>query len=99
MRIILYTGKGGVGKTSIAAATACQIAATGKKVLIISTDQAHSLGDSFDRKLSAKPEEIIENLCGMEVDAIEECEKAWGNLKDYLKRLLTSKGGDGIDAE
>jgi arsenite-transporting ATPase len=99
MRIILYTGKGGVGKTSIAAATACQIASTGKKVLIMSTDQAHSLGDSLDRKLSANPVEMMENLYAMEVDAIEECEKAWGNLKDYLKRLLTSKGGDSIEAE
>ena len=55
MRVILYTGKGGVGKTSVAAATACRIAEEGKKVLIASTDQAHSLGDSFDMKLAAEP--------------------------------------------
>ena len=50
MRIIIYTGKGGVGKTSMAAATACRIAKDGKRVLVMSTDQAHSLGDSLDRK-------------------------------------------------
>lgn len=99
MRIILYTGKGGVGKTSIAAATACQIAASGKRVLVISTDQAHSLGDSLDFKLSSSPIKITENLFAMEVDAITECERAWGNLKDYLKRLLASKNGDSLEAE
>jgi len=99
MRIILYTGKGGVGKTSIAAATACQIAASGKKVLIISTDQAHSLGDSLDYKLSWNPMEVADHLFAMEVDAIAECEKAWGSLRDYMKRLLTSKSGESIEAE
>ena len=53
MRVIIYTGKGGAGKTSVAAATACRLAEDGKKVLIMSTDQAHSLGDSFDRKIGA----------------------------------------------
>lgn len=99
MRVILYTGKGGVGKTSIAAATACQIAATGKKVLIISTDQAHSLGDSLDYKLKSSPVEVSDHLYAMEVDAITECELAWGNLKDYMKRLLTSKSGESMEAE
>lgn len=99
MRIILYTGKGGVGKTSIAAATACQIASKGKKVLVISTDQAHSLGDSLDCKLTFEPQEITRNLYAMEVDAIEECERAWGNIKDYMKRLITSKNGESIESE
>lgn len=99
MRVILYTGKGGVGKTSVAAATACQIAASGKKVLVISTDQAHSLGDSLDYKLGSSPIEVTKNLYAMEVDAITECELAWGNLKDYIKRLLTSKTGESIEAE
>lgn len=99
MRIILYTGKGGVGKTSIAAATACKIAASGKKVLVMSTDQAHSLGDSLDQKLTFEPMEVTKNLYAMEIDAIEECERAWGSLKDYIKRLLTSKSGESIEAE
>ncbi len=55
MRVIIYTGKGGVGKTSMAAATACRIAESGKKVMIMSTDQAHSLGDAFDLKIKSEP--------------------------------------------
>lgn len=99
MRIILYTGKGGVGKTSVAVATACKIAACGKKVLVMSTDQAHSLGDSLDYKLGNNPMEVSENLFAMEIDAIEECEKAWGGLKEYFKKLLTSKSGESLEAE
>jgi arsenite-activated ATPase ArsA len=99
MRIILYTGKGGVGKTSVAAATACLIAATGKKVLVVSTDQAHSLGDSLNVKLKNEPIEVTSNLFAMEIDAISEYERGWENMKDYFKRLLTSKTGDSIEAE
>ncbi len=99
MRIILYTGKGGVGKTCVAAATACSLAAEGKKVLIISTDQAHSLGDALDCRLKADPIEVTKNLYAMEVDAITECEKAWGTLKDFLKQLMVSKNGESLEAE
>jgi len=99
MRVIIYTGKGGVGKTSMAAATACKIAKNGKKVLVMSTDQAHSLGDSFDRKIDKKPTQLAENLYAMEIDTVYESEKSWGNLKDYFKQLLTMKGGNGIEAE
>lgn len=99
MRIILYTGKGGVGKTSIAAATACQIAASGKKVLVISTDQAHSMGDSLDCKLGSTVVKVSKHLYAMEVDAVYECERAWGNLKDYFKRMLASRSGESIEAE
>ena len=89
MRIIIYTGKGGVGKTSMAAATACKIASEGKKVIIMSTDQAHSLGDSFDIELTKEPVQIMDHLYGMEIDTVYESEKSWGNMKDYFKRLLT----------
>lgn len=99
MRIIIYTGKGGVGKTSMAAATACKIAGSGKKVLVMSTDQAHSLGDSFDRKIGKEPVKITDRLYALEIDTVYESEKSWGNLKDYLKQLLTVKGGSGIEAE
>mgnify|MGYP002509774675 FL=1 len=99
MRVIIYTGKGGVGKTSMAAATACKIARDGKRVLVMSTDQAHSLGDSFDRKIEKEPTLIAENLYAMEIDTVYESEKSWGNLKDYFKQLLTLKGGSGIEAE
>ena len=99
MRIIIYTGKGGVGKTSMAAATACKIAQNGKRVLVMSTDSAHSLGDSFDIKIDKEPTKITENLYAMEIDTVYESEKSWGNLKDYFKQLLTMKGGSGIEVE
>lgn len=99
MRIILYTGKGGVGKTSIVAASACQMAASGKKVLIMSTDQAHSLGDSFDIKVGKEPQMVSENLYALEIDTVYESEKSWGNLKDYIKKLLTMRGSGGIEVE
>ena len=99
MRIIIYTGKGGVGKTSMAAATACKIAKNGKKVLIMSTDQAHSLGDSFDIKVGKEPTKIMEDLDAMEIDSVYESEKSWGHLKNYFKEFLTSKGGSGIEVE
>ncbi|SFR59381.1 ArsA family ATPase [Anaeromicropila populeti] len=99
MRIILYTGKGGVGKTSIAAASGCMIAGEGKRVLIMSTDQAHSLGDSFDVKLGKEPVEIAKNLYAMEIDTVYESEKSWGHLKDYMRKMLTLKGNGGIEVE
>ncbi len=99
MRIILYTGKGGVGKTSIAAATACRLAQEGKKVLIMSTDQAHSLGDSLDIKLGPKPLSVVDNLNAMEIDAVTECELAWGNLKEYMYKMITSKSKESLEVE
>jgi len=99
MRIILYTGKGGVGKTSIASATAIKLAKAGKRVLIMSTDQAHSLSDSLDVKLSFKAQEVIPNLYAMEIDVVAESEKAWGEMQGYLKRLITSRAEDGIEVE
>jgi arsenite-transporting ATPase len=95
----LYTGKGGVGKTSIAAASALRLAKAGKKVLIMSTDMAHSLGDSLDRKLGMEPEKVTENLDAMEIDVVYESEKSWGHLKDYMKQMLSIKGEGGIEVE
>ena len=99
MRIIIFTGKGGVGKTSMAADTACSIAESGKKVLVMSTDQAHSLGDSFDMKLGKEPVNVMENLDAMEIDTVYESEKSWGNIRSYFKEFLTLKGGSGIEVE
>ena len=99
MRIILYTGKGGVGKTSIAAATAVRIAKGGKKTLVVSTDPAHSLGDSFDIRLRPEPEKIMENLWGQEIDAVHETEKGWGKMQAYLRELFASKTIDDITTE
>ncbi len=99
MRIILYTGKGGVGKTSVAAATACKIAGGGKKVLVVSTDMAHSLSDSFDIRLSNEPTEISANLYGMEIDSVLENEKSWGNIKGYIEKLMVLKSEKTIESE
>lgn len=99
MRIILYTGKGGVGKTSMAAATAAHLAVKGKKVLVMSTDQAHSLSDSFDKKLGKEPLLIAENLYAMEIDSVYESEKNWGNLKGYMRELLTIQSQSSIEVE
>lgn len=99
MRIILYTGKGGVGKTSVASATACHIAKQGKKVLIMSTDQAHSLSDAFGVKLSNAPTKISENLEAIEVDSLIENEAIWGNIKGYIEKLMLSKTAKSIEVE
>ena len=91
MRIILYTGKGGVGKTSIAAATALKSARNGLKTLVVSTDAAHSLGDSLDMPLSPEPVEIEKNFWAQEIDSIHQVEQGWGKVQQYLTALLTAK--------
>ncbi|HEY9060013.1 MAG TPA: ArsA family ATPase [Pseudobacteroides sp.] len=99
MRIIVYTGKGGVGKTSIAAATALRSARKGLKTLIISTDAAHSLGDSLDIELGSEPVKIEENLWAQEIDTVHEIEKGWGKVQEYLTMLFTSKSVKDISTE
>ena len=99
MRIILYTGKGGVGKTTTTAAKAVRCAETGYKTLVVSTDPAHSLGDSLDMKLSAEPVEVAGNLWAQEIDTIHELEKGWGQIQSYLTSLLTSKTVKDITTE
>lgn len=99
MRIILYTGKGGVGKTSIAAATALKSAKNGLKTLVVSTDAAHSLGDSLDTKLTPEPVEIAENLWAQEIDSIHEVEMGWGKVQEYLTTLFTAKAVKDITTE
>lgn len=99
MRIILYTGKGGVGKTSIAAATAVKSAKEGKKTLVVSTDPAHSLGDSLDIRLSNEPVELAENLWAQEIDTIHEVEQGWGVIQKYFTDLFTAKAVKDITTE
>ena len=99
MRILFYTGKGGVGKTSIATATALFLANLGQKVILMSTDQAHSLGDVFDRKLNGEISQIFKNLDVVEIDTIEESKRVWKNLQDYLKQIISEKSNNGIEIE
>lgn len=88
MRVILYTGKGGVGKTTIAAATALHLADRGRRVLIMSTDPAHSLGDALGLSLGNEPTPVAPRLDALEIDALAENDKAWANLREYLGRVL-----------
>src|SRR5208283_2066450 len=99
MRIIIVTGKGGVGKTSIAAAMALRASRLGLKTLVMSTDSAHSLADCFDIPLTAEPQAIAENLFGQEVDTRNELMKNWGNIKRFISSTLQSRGMDNIVAE
>src|SRR5579863_2760128 len=99
MRVILYTGKGGVGKTTVAAATAVKCASLGYKTLVISTDAAHSLGDSVDQEIGDQPTELAPNLWGQEVNALHELEEHWDRIHIYLTSLFASQGVDDIVAE
>jgi arsenite/tail-anchored protein-transporting ATPase len=93
------TGKGGVGKTSVAAATGLRCAELGHKTLVLSTDPAHSLADSFDIELGHEPIQIRPNLWGAELDALMELEGNWGAVKRYITQVLQARGLDGIQAE
>ena len=99
MRVIVHTGKGGVGKTSISAATALRCAEMGLKTIVISTDTAHSLADSLDKKIGPEPTELKPNLWAQEVDARYSMEKYWGRFQKYLIALISRQGVDDIVAE
>lgn len=99
MRVILMTGKGGVGKTSVAAATGLRCAELGYRTLVLSTDPAHSLADSFDVELGHEPREVRPNLWGAELDALMELEGNWGAVKRYITQVLQARGLDGVQAE
>lgn len=99
MRVILMTGKGGVGKTSVAAATGLRCAELGYRTLVLSTDPAHSLADSFDRELGHDAQLIRPNLWGAELDALMELEGNWGAVKRYITQVLQARGLDGVQAE
>ncbi len=99
MRVILMTGKGGVGKTSVAAATGLRCAELGYKTLVLSTDPAHSLADSFDLELGHEPIQVRPNLWGAELDALMELEGNWGAVKRYITEVLQARGLDGVQAE
>ncbi len=98
-RTILYTGKGGVGKTSVAAATARRCAGAGLRTVVLSTDPAHSLSDSFETALGSDPTEIAPLLFGQEVQAQDEMERHWDAVSAWAGELLADRGVDGISAE
>ncbi len=97
-RTILYTGKGGVGKTSVAAATARRCAAAGLRTLVLSTDPAHSLADALERPLGAEPVELGGGLWAQQVSAQAELERHWGTVRAWLGGLLVERGVERITA-
>jgi arsenite-transporting ATPase len=98
-RILLFTGKGGVGKTTAAAATALRCADAGLRTIVLSTDPAHSLADAFDRPLSGVGTPITGTLWGQQLDAQERMEDAWADIQAYVIELLGWAGVDAIEAE
>ncbi|MDQ0876256.1 arsenite-transporting ATPase [Paenibacillus sp. V4I3] len=99
MRIIIYTGKGGVGKTSIAAATAYRMAAEGKRTIVISTDAAHSLSDSLGIPLQHEPILIHERLWAQEIDCLRETQRYWGSVRNWFSNFMQWANLDDIGSE
>ncbi len=98
-RIIVYSGKGGVGKTSVAAATALLCAERGLRTIVFSTDIAHSLADSFDRPLGPEPTEIAPLLWGQQSDLYHNIRKYWGTIQAYVASVFRWRGLDEVMAE
>ncbi len=99
MRLLLYTGKGGVGKTTTAAATGAYAARRGLRTLVLSADSAHSLGDVLGERLSGMPRGVAPGFDALEVDARQIVEKHWGRVRSYLVELLRYQGIDEVVAE
>ncbi|HEY7137217.1 MAG TPA: ArsA family ATPase [Acidimicrobiia bacterium] len=99
MRILLFTGKGGVGKTTVAASTALLAARAGLRTIVCSTDPAHSLADAYDVALGDAPTRITERLDGQQLDARARLEEVWGSVRDYVVTLLDWAGADAVEAE
>src|SRR5436309_9554594 len=99
MRVILFTGKGGVGKTTVAAATAVRAAEAGERELMKSTDPAQSLAHSFETSIGSAPTRITQNLWGQEIDAQERLEDNWRDIQDYMVQLMNWAGTETIQAE
>lgn len=107
MRIVLFTGKGGVGKSTVAASTAALAAAQGLRTLVISTDAAHSLADAYgatavstgSTNRSAEPTEVAPHLYLQQVDAQLRFEQSWADIQRYLLSVLDAVGMDPVAAE
>ena len=99
MRILMFTGKGGVGKTSVSAATALRSADRGYRTIVLSTDPAHSLADSFDQPIGNDPTPLAANLWGQEIDLLHQMELHWGRVQNYLSAVFMWRGMDDLVAE
>ena len=99
MRVVLITGKGGVGKTTVSAATAIRAADLGYRTLVMSTDPAHSLGDAFEADLGDAPTRVIDNLHAQQIDSQTRLEESWGPVRDYLTKVFDWSGLQGVEAE
>jgi arsenite-transporting ATPase len=99
MRVVLFTGKGGVGKTTVAAATSVRAARSGLRTLVMSTDPAHSLADSFEVEIGSQPTIVSERLWAQQVDAQERLEDNWREIQDYMVQLMNWAGTESIQAE
>jgi arsenite/tail-anchored protein-transporting ATPase len=98
-RILLFTGKGGVGKTTVAAATALRCADAGLRTVVLSTDPAHSLSDAYGAHLDSTLRQVRPGLFGQQLDATERLEEVWGDIQRYLVKVLDWAGADAIAAE
>jgi arsenite-transporting ATPase len=99
VRVVLFTGKGGVGKTTLAAATAAQLAGCGRKALVVSTDPAHSLGDALEAELGSEPVELEPGLFAAHIDTRALLDDSWGELQGHLRTLLAGAGVDELVAD
>ena len=99
MRILLFTGKGGVGKSTVAAGTAALAAASGHRTLVLSTDAAHSLGEAFGAEVGAEPTQVADDLFVQQVDAQLRFEQSWAEIQRYLLSVLDVAGVDPVAAE
>lgn len=99
MRVLMFTGKGGVGKTSVSAATALRSADLGYRTMVLSTDPAHSLADSFDLAIGNEPTLLAPNLWGQEIDLLHQMELHWGRVQEYLSAIFVWRGMSDLVAE
>ena len=99
MRVVLFTGKGGVGKTTLAASTAALLARSGRKALVVSTDPAHSLGDALEAELGGEPVELEPGLFAAHIDTRALLDESWGRLQGHLRTMLAGAGVDELVAD